>query len=141
MAPPRHKFDKLKAEKVKFLAGIGLPKAQISYLCDFSDETLDKYYRDHYENGKATANAKVASFLFQQAQENLTAAMFWAKTQMRWREAAQEIEVTNVNPAVNISLTKIEPNSAPKAIEASATQPEHRHLPAPEAEPGFPDDS
>ena len=75
------------------LAGIGLPQEQIASLLKTSVESLVKNCSKELDDGVAKANGKVAQFLFQQAQKNLTAAIFWAKTRMRWRET-DRLELT-----------------------------------------------
>ena len=79
--------------QVEMLSGLGLPHDQIADALDISDETLRKYFDKELLSGMRKANGKVARFLFQQAQVNLTAAIFWAKTRMRWRET-DRLELT-----------------------------------------------
>lgn len=71
---------------VKRLAAIGIPQKDISYAIGISEDTLGKYFRNELNIGPVEANEKVGTFLYLQAQENLTAAIFWAKTRMGWRE-------------------------------------------------------
>lgn len=136
--PPHQRTQDI-ADKVEMLSGLGLPIENISSLVGICAETVMKYYGAEAGAGKAKANKKVAQFLFQKAQDDLTAAIWWSKTQMRWRDAPTEIEVTQKTPVISISLNKVEPNAAaPKVIDA---QFEDRHLPAPKAEPGISDKS
>ena len=64
------------------------------------DKTLSKYYKEELELSAIKANANVGKFLYQaasgQAMANgasyrdcITAAMFWAKTRMNWKETQQ----------------------------------------------------
>lgn len=106
------------------LAGLGLPHKFIAKRVGVSgDETLAKYYRDELDDGAATANRKVASFLFCAASgmaleldqgatyaDCVRAAMFWAKTRMKWRETST-LDI-NVAKAIEISLSTTSPDVA-----------------------------
>ncbi len=84
-----YRFSKKERERVEALAGFGVPHRDICLLIrdGISTATLHKYFKAELHRGKAKANAKISQTLFQQAQEgNLSAAIFWAKTQMGWSE-------------------------------------------------------
>jgi hypothetical protein len=72
------------------LAGYGVPQTAIATILNVHVVTLVKYYGHEFEVGKAMANAKVAKSLFRKAigkgPSAVTAAIFWAKTQMGWRD-------------------------------------------------------
>lgn len=85
-------------KQAEMLAGFGLPQEQIASLLKVSVDTLDRHFRKELDDGIAKANGKVAQFLFQQATKNLTAAIFWAKTRMRWRET-ERVEHTGPDGA------------------------------------------
>lgn len=77
---------------VTTLAGCGIPHKHICALVrDGIDlKTLYKYFARELELGKAKANAKVGQVLYQKAiGGDLSAAIFWAKTQMQWSERVQ----------------------------------------------------
>jgi len=97
---------------VEMLAGIGLPQEQIASVLKTSVESLVKNCKQELDDGVAKANSRVAQFLYQQATKNLTAAIFWAKTRMRWRET-DRLEVTGKDgeqliPKLVINLKKRE---------------------------------
>lgn len=78
------------------MSAAGIPQPQICGVIGISKPTLRKHYADQLAFGPARANNKVATRLFQYAtgkigtsREQLTAAMFWAKTRMRWHETQQ----------------------------------------------------
>ena len=71
---------------MKGLAALGLPYRDIGYVLGVSEDTVEKYFRNELDTGPVEANARVGRFLYEQAQRNLTAAIFWAKTRMGWRE-------------------------------------------------------
>jgi hypothetical protein len=81
------------------MAGCGAPQADIGIVLGISDVTLAKHYHLELDRGMARANAKVAECLFRMATNptpsgpTVTAAIFWAKTRMGWREV-QHIEQT-----------------------------------------------
>jgi hypothetical protein len=95
------KFIPTDAERsqVEAMAGYGVPHEQIA--CIIRDgidaDTLKKHFRKELTQGKAKASAKIGQTLFQKATGgDTTAAIFWAKTQMGWKEK-QEIEHTGPN--------------------------------------------
>lgn len=76
-------------EQVEAMAGYGVPHDQIACLVrdGIHHETLYKYFRKELDQGKAKANAKIGQTLFQQAVNgNTTAAIWWSKSQMGWKE-------------------------------------------------------
>lgn len=108
----RKAFEPTEQQKrqVELLSGLGLPQDQIANAIGISDETLRKYFEPEILSGVRKANSKVAHFLFQEATKNLTAAIFWAKTRMRWRET-DRLEVTGKDgeeliPKLVINLKK-----------------------------------
>lgn len=78
----------------KTLSGLGVPQEHICFMLKISMPTLHKHYRDDLDEGMAEANAKIAETLFKQALNgNTTAAIFWAKSRMGWREKT-DLEIT-----------------------------------------------
>jgi len=80
---------------VEAMSGHGVPQEQIAALIrgGIDDNTLVKHFKAELLAGKAKANAQIGSTLFDKAMSGDTAALiFWAKTQMRWKETkVQEI--------------------------------------------------
>jgi hypothetical protein len=75
--------------QVESMAGYGVPQEQIA--CVIRDgidaDTLAKHFRKELKQGKAKASAKIGQTLYQKAiNGDTTAAIFWAKTQMGWKE-------------------------------------------------------
>ena len=97
--------------QVKALAQY-LSKEQIADYLGVARSTFDAILeRDeqvfiHYKKGKATAIANVAKGLVQQAIEgNMTAAIFYLKTQAGWRETDVVDDASNATPVtVNIEV-------------------------------------
>jgi hypothetical protein len=73
-------------------AGLGIPQSQIGHLIGVSEKTLRLHYRDELDRGMAVANIAVARTLFELATKdrNVTAAIFWAKTRLRWAPPPRE---------------------------------------------------
>jgi hypothetical protein len=75
-------------EKVRHLAGLGVPQDDIAKIVRCSPKTLRKVCRVDLDCGVAEANAIVSGCLFAAATKgaNITAQIFWLKTRGRWRE-------------------------------------------------------
>ena len=76
-------------EKVRHLAGIGVPQDDIAKFIGCAPKTLRKRCRDDLDGGVAEANALVSGYLFAAAKSgNVGAQIFWLKTRAHWRERA-----------------------------------------------------
>src|SRR6185437_4843196 len=79
--------DDAKRERVRYLAGLGVPQNDIARLIGCSPKTLRKRFRDELDRGVAEANAVVSGCLFAAAKGgNTTAQIFWLKTRAGWKE-------------------------------------------------------
>lgn len=94
-------------ECVKLACGIGLTQEQICYLIQhykkpISVETLVKYFSHELEVGVAETNMKIAGNLARiamgEGKEAVTAAIFYCKTKMKWRET-NAIEISGPDGA------------------------------------------
>lgn len=75
---------------VELMASIGIPQEQIASSLEISLPTLHKYFRDELDNGKPRTITKVADSLYRQAiAGNITAAIFYLKTQGGWKETSR----------------------------------------------------
>lgn len=85
-----HKPDKKSRDIVMKLARIGTPQEVIGdVLGGIHRETVAKHYRRELDLSAAEANAEVANSLYQSAVSgNTTAAIFWCKTRLGWKETA-----------------------------------------------------
>ena len=74
-------------EKVRYLAGVGVPQDDIAKIVGCAPKTLRKRFRDELNRGVAEANAQVSGYLFAAAKAgNIAAIIFWLKTRANWRE-------------------------------------------------------
>lgn len=118
-------------ELVQKLSGLGLPQNQIRMLVrgGIALETLLEHFRVELDEGKASANWKIANALFNKALKGDTTAMiWWTKTQMRWSET-QKVEITGAagGPIQTVDLSKVSTEALlelSKAI-ADATPADH----------------
>lgn len=89
MARPEYVFTTEERKQVEAMAGYGVPHDNIASLIrdGIDSDTLKKHFKTELAQGKAKANAKIGQTLFQKATSgDTTAAIFWAKTQMGWKE-------------------------------------------------------
>ena len=96
MTRKAHKPTLQNRRTIEIMSAAGIPQPKICGVIGISKPTLHKYYADELAFGPSKANTAVARRLFQYAtgkigtsREQLTAAMFWAKTRMRWHETQQ----------------------------------------------------
>ena len=120
MAKPRTELTDKQAAQVEALAAY-LSKQQIADYLGVSRPTFDAIIeRDevvslHYKKGKAKAIANVAQGLVKQAIEgNMTAAIFYLKTQAGWKETQV---VDNTSSDGTMSTQPLTPDIA-KAIKS-----------------------
>jgi hypothetical protein len=74
-------------ERVRTLAGLGVPQVDIARIIRGDPKTLRKHFRDELDRGVAEANAVIAGALFTAAKGgNVPAQKFWLKTRGHWHE-------------------------------------------------------
>jgi len=100
-------------KQVEAMSGYGLPIEQIAVLVrdGIDTDTLRKHFAQELISGKAKANGQVGKTLFQKVMAgDTTAAIWWSKTQMRWKEVQQH-EITGKDGApiqvATIDVSKI----------------------------------
>src|SRR5947207_10657409 len=98
-----HKPDLAQRRQVEATAAYGIPAEDISRVVGIDPKSLRKHYRDELDLGETKANAQVAGFLFNSARSgNVTAQIFWLKTQARWKEPALDHKVTGAIATANL---------------------------------------
>ena len=130
------------AKNVEALTIAGVPQKLVSKILKISEPTLRKHYRDELDTSKAKANAVISQALFKSAKDgNITAQIFWLKTQAGWRETnyheltgkdgdklfdepKQLIEIRRVFDEINFTKPKniTEPF---KMVQDSKTEPDN----------------
>jgi predicted transcriptional regulator len=82
-------------EKVRHLAGLGVPQDDIARIVGCTPKTLRKHLRDELDRGVAEANAMISGSLFAAAKAgSIAAQIFWLKTRAHWRERTATEETT-----------------------------------------------
>lgn len=106
--------------QLEALAAI-LPLDQIADFFGISDDTLRRRMQEDpevlrmYQKGRSKAHASIGGSILQQARAgNLTAAIFYAKTQMRWSETRNiNANVTNGDLVIDlVNDENTQPNDA-----------------------------
>ena len=91
---PEYKKTDEDAKNVEALTIAGVPQKLVSKILKISEPTLRKHYRDELDTSKAKANAVISQSLFKLARKaNVTAQIFWLKTQAGWKET-NHVELT-----------------------------------------------
>jgi hypothetical protein len=91
MARPPHKPTEANRKQVDAMIGYGIPEFDVARVLGITVATMFKYYRNEIETAAIRANAAVAQSLWRMATNgNVAAAIFWAKTRMRWTEPPRE---------------------------------------------------
>ena len=81
MARPAFVVTEAMCERVRYLAGLGVPQEELAKIIGCCPKTLRKRFRDELDRGTAEANASVAGYLFNSAKAgNVAAQIFWLKT-------------------------------------------------------------
>jgi hypothetical protein len=90
MGRPRYQPDEVSRRQVEAMAGYGVPESDIARVLAIDPKTLRKHYRAELDMAHVKANSAVAQSLFKKATgdgpQSVTAAIFWAKTRMGWKE-------------------------------------------------------
>lgn len=91
---------------VEMMAGIGVPQDSMALALGISLPTLRLHFRSELDCGKVRTITKVADSLVRQALAgNITAAIFYLKTQAGWREQAAAAELGKKEAAVVAAKT------------------------------------
>lgn len=109
-------------EKVRYLAGVGVPQDDIAKIIGCAPKTLRKRLRDELDRGVAEANATISGYLFAAAKAgNIAAIIFWLKTRANWRErGAPGDAIPGTGPEANSNVVLVLPDNSrdPKLTEA-----------------------
>ncbi|MDP6801125.1 MAG: hypothetical protein QF744_15050 [SAR202 cluster bacterium] len=89
MTKPSFKPTDDERKLVEQMTAVGIPQESVSLVVrdGIDKKTLRKHFRRELDTAKIKANAKIGGTLFNKAiGGDTTAAIFWAKTQMGWKE-------------------------------------------------------
>jgi hypothetical protein len=94
---------------VKAMSAFGASPKDIGAVIGMSERSVQRKFRGELRTGYIEANAKVARTIYEQAiAGNMTAAIFWAKCRMGWRDVNRtEITGENGGPIRNVDVTKL----------------------------------
>ena len=101
-------------EKVRHLAGLGLPQDDIAKLVGCAPKTLRKRFRNELDRGVVEANATVIGYLLAAAKAgNIAAIIFWLKTRAHWRErSAAENATPGADAGSNSEVLLVLPDNS-----------------------------
>lgn len=132
MPPGRKPYQPTNEQRkeVEALAACGVTETVMSDYLGITEKTLRKYYRKEIDAGKSKGHAKVSRFLFEAASgaalakgashsDCIRAAMFYAKTQMNWRET-NVLEIEDNRPPLLVRRAVELPSD--DAIEGEYTE-------------------
>jgi hypothetical protein len=92
MPPGRkpHKPTERDRKTAEAMTAYGIPQDIVAKVLGIDKKTLIKYYREELDTAKAKAIASVAEMLYAQCKQgNVTAMIFYLKTQAKWSERIQ----------------------------------------------------
>jgi hypothetical protein len=94
MGRPLYQPSEEHRRQVLTMSGFGIQQEEIAKLIDCDPKTLRKYYRRELDTGATEANLRVAQSLYNMAvrEKVPSAAIWWTKARMGWREA-QDLNV------------------------------------------------
>jgi hypothetical protein len=106
--------DEAMRERVRYLAGVGVPQDDIARIVGCAPKTLRKRFRDDLDRGIAEANATVCGYLFAAAKAgNISAIIFWLKSRVHWRErGAADAAPTPADAAANSPVLLVLPDNS-----------------------------
>ena len=112
MARPAFVVTDAMRERVRYLAGVGVPQDDIAKIIGCAPKTLRKRFRDDLDRGVAEANATMCGYLFASAKAgNIAAIIFWVKTRA-WRDrVTPDRPIPGVDPASNSQMILILPDN------------------------------
>ena len=99
---------------VEQMCAVGIPQESIRLVVrdGIDDKTLRKHFRRELDTAKIKANAKIGGTLFNKAVNgDTTAAIFWAKTQMGWKETNVSEHTGNVSMIERVIVDTPDTNS------------------------------
>jgi hypothetical protein len=107
-------------QKVRHLAGLGVPQYDIARIVGCAPKTLRKHLCDELDRGVAEANAMISGCLFAAAKAgNIAAQIFWLKTRARWREPMATETVVPADGEANSEILVLPDNCRDPQLTAA----------------------
>ena len=101
-----HPREELKP-RIKLMAAIGIPRADMAGLFKMSLDTLCNKYREELDFGSSEANTVVGGKIFEAAKRGEQwACTLWAARRMGWKETSEQI-VRTVNDTSELSESEL----------------------------------
>ena len=94
---------------VEQMSAVGIQQSNIAMVIrdGIDDKTLRKHFRKELDTAATKANAKIGGTLFNKAVNGATsAAIFWAKTRMGWKETSVQEHAGGVSVNVQLNAVK-----------------------------------
>lgn len=110
MARPTKKYDDSLASEIEAMRGRGVAISDIAKIIGMSEKPLRRIYGKQLEKGKSQANAAITGKLYELCMNgNVTALIFWAKTQLGWREkqAEQETDIEALRAGIKSAFDSV----------------------------------
>lgn len=108
--PPYEPTDQHR-QTVKIMAAGGIPAEKIAQAVGVSKQTLYRHYKKEIQTSALEANAAVVASLFKQATKgNVTAAIFWLKTRMKWSENSEIVEASTERKRYTVQIVPMADN-------------------------------
>ena len=107
----RHEPTVENIRQVQQAGAMGIPRRHIAALIGIDEDTLRKHYDEHLTLAEAKANLNVATTLYKAAVSgaDTTAAIFWAKARLGWRD--RDEPVTNVVGDLTVNVVRLSEGS------------------------------
>ena len=105
------KFKPTKAERkeVARLISVGITQEQVAMVIGITKPTLEKHFRDELDTAMIKAHSKIGKKIFALAMAgDKTLLIFYAKTQMGWKETTILEGNEKAPPALNVEVTFVE---------------------------------
>jgi hypothetical protein len=118
---PEHIPDEKKRAEVTARASYGVPQQEIAIYLGTDAKTLRKHYREELDLSRVKANSRVRRFLFEAASGDalekgatyadcLRGSMFWAKTQMGFKDGETAADKADIDRVIEI-VRAVRPDS------------------------------
>lgn len=107
---------------VEAMCSVGVQQSEISLVLGIDPKTLRAHFREELDTAMVKANAKVAANLFKQATKDdpkaVSAAIFWAKCRMGWKEPVH----MQHSGSVNLEFGKMNDDELRNFISTTASE-------------------